>query len=201
MVERLHRTLKQAIRCRDTKWTESLPMVLLRMRVYIKEDLNASCAEMVVEGLKPSLTAPYQRPFEVSSRTDKHFTIKINDRTSTMSIDRLKQAFLLNDTDLTKEPFPGQKSNHPVVLPPRRSKCAMPDTTRRNIRFKPKFGAPRTRFEAVKPSLPALFPSRPRDVTPVSSSSTALLLQLPPAEGVNSDIGPSFFNISPRFWV
>ncbi|GFX31220.1 gag-Pol polyprotein [Trichonephila clavipes] len=47
MVERLHRTLKQAIRCRDTKWTESLPMVLLRMRAYIKEDLNASCTEMV----------------------------------------------------------------------------------------------------------------------------------------------------------
>ncbi|GFV45020.1 hypothetical protein TNCV_2169791 [Trichonephila clavipes] len=32
------------------------------------------------------------------------------------------------------------------------------------------FGAPRTCFGAVRPSLPALFPSRPRDVTPVSSS-------------------------------
>ncbi|GFU04183.1 gag-Pol polyprotein [Trichonephila clavipes] len=52
-----------------------------------------------VEGLKPSLTAPYQGPFEVLSRTDKHFTIKINDRTSTISIDRLKPAFQLNDTD------------------------------------------------------------------------------------------------------
>ncbi|GFR09294.1 uncharacterized protein TNCT_692861 [Trichonephila clavata] len=56
-----------------------------------------------VEGFKPSLTAPYQGPFEVLSRTDKHFTIKINDRTSTIS-DRLKPAFLLNDTDSTKEP-------------------------------------------------------------------------------------------------
>ncbi|GFY38670.1 gag-Pol polyprotein [Trichonephila inaurata madagascariensis] len=62
-----------------------------------------------VEELKPSLTAPYQGPFEVLSRTDKHFTIKINDRTSTISIDRLKPAFLLNDTDSTKEPFPVQK--------------------------------------------------------------------------------------------
>ncbi|GFQ96942.1 WW domain-containing protein [Trichonephila clavata] len=44
MVERLHRTLKQAIRCHDTKWTESLPVVL---RACIKEDLNASCSEMV----------------------------------------------------------------------------------------------------------------------------------------------------------
>ncbi|GFQ73721.1 gag-Pol polyprotein [Trichonephila clavata] len=62
-----------------------------------------------VEGLKPSLTAPYQGPFEVLSRTDKHFTIKINDRTSTISIDRLKPAFLLNDTDSTKEPFQCRK--------------------------------------------------------------------------------------------
>ncbi|GFR15328.1 gag-Pol polyprotein [Trichonephila clavata] len=44
MVERLHRTLKQAIRCHETKWTQSLPVVL---RAFIKEDLNASCAEMV----------------------------------------------------------------------------------------------------------------------------------------------------------
>ncbi|GFQ82979.1 transposon Ty3-I Gag-Pol polyprotein [Trichonephila clavata] len=61
-----------------------------------------------VEGLKPSLTAPYQGPFEVLSRTDKHFIIKINDRSSTISIDRLKPAFLLNDTDWTKEPSPSQ---------------------------------------------------------------------------------------------
>ncbi|GFS64675.1 transposon Ty3-I Gag-Pol polyprotein [Nephila pilipes] len=57
-----------------------------------------------VEGFKPSLTTPYQGPFEVLSRTDKHFTNNINDRTSTISIDRLKPAFLLNDTDSTKVP-------------------------------------------------------------------------------------------------
>ncbi|GFY68495.1 unconventional myosin-Id [Trichonephila inaurata madagascariensis] len=42
MVERLNRTLKQAIRCHNTKWTESLPVVLLGLRACIKEDLNAS---------------------------------------------------------------------------------------------------------------------------------------------------------------
>ncbi|GFR26821.1 unconventional myosin-Vb [Trichonephila clavata] len=92
-----------------------------------------TCSHVVVrvEGLKPSLTAPYQGPFEVLSRTDKHFTIKINDRTSTISIDRLKPAFLLNDTDSTKEPFPVQKSNHPVVLPPRLDQnVPIPATTR-----------------------------------------------------------------------
>ncbi|GFS33027.1 gag-Pol polyprotein [Trichonephila inaurata madagascariensis] len=95
-----------------------------------------------VEGLEPSLTAPYQGPFEVLSRTDKHFTIKINDRTSTISIDRLKPAFLLNDTDSTKEPFPVQKSNHPVVLPPRLDQnVPIPATTRsgRKVRFNLKY--------------------------------------------------------------
>ncbi|GFY71720.1 transposon Tf2-9 polyprotein [Trichonephila inaurata madagascariensis] len=166
MVERLHRNLKQAIRCHDTKWTESLPVVLLGLRACIKEDLNASCAEMVfgktivlpgeffenssqtptdpseVKGLKPSLTALYQGPFEVLSRTDKHFTIKINDKTSTISIDRLKPAFLLIDTDFSKEPFLVQKSNHPVVIPPRLDQnVPISATTRsgRKARFNPKY--------------------------------------------------------------
>ncbi|GFX47372.1 hypothetical protein TNCV_4691771 [Trichonephila clavipes] len=168
MVERLHRTLKQAIRCHDTKWAESLPVVLLGLRACIKEDFNASCAEMPtpaschsstsgfehttlktcshvffrVEGLKPSLIAPYQGPFEVLSRTDKHCTIKINDRTSTISIDRFKPAFLLNDTDSTKKPFPVQKSSHPVVLPPRLDQnVPIPATIRsdRRVRFNLKY--------------------------------------------------------------
>ncbi|GFS44281.1 uncharacterized protein TNIN_485241 [Trichonephila inaurata madagascariensis] len=126
-----------------------------------KGDLNASCSEMVfsivlpgeffepssqtqlippsflkaernIRTLKPTpASPPYQGPFEVLSRTDKHFTIKINDRTSTISIDPLKPAFLLNDTDSTKEPFPVQKSNHPVVLPPRLDQnVPIPVTTR-----------------------------------------------------------------------
>ncbi|GFQ92741.1 gag-Pol polyprotein [Trichonephila clavata] len=167
MVERLHRTFKQAIRCHDTKWTESLPVVLLGLRACIKlretfRTLNpppASCHSSTscfvrtalktfshvfvrVEGLKPSLTAPYLGPFEVLSRTGKHFTIKINDRTSTITIDRLKPAFLLNGTDLTKEPFPVQKSNHPVVLPPILDQnVPIPATTRsgRRVRFNPKY--------------------------------------------------------------
>ncbi|GFV27377.1 hypothetical protein TNCV_3795721 [Trichonephila clavipes] len=61
-----------------------------------------------VEGLKPSFTAPYQGPFEVLSRTDKHFTIKINDRTSTISIDRLKPQ--------TQQKSPSQRRNIAIRL-------------------------------------------------------------------------------------
>ncbi|GFS62127.1 transposon Ty3-I Gag-Pol polyprotein [Trichonephila inaurata madagascariensis] len=65
MVERLHRTLKQAISCHDTKWTESLPVVLLGLRACIKEEINASCAEMV-SGKNIVLPGEF---FEPSSQT------------------------------------------------------------------------------------------------------------------------------------
>ena len=48
MVERLHRQLKAAIKCHDTSnWVEILPIVLLGIRTAIKEDLNATAAEMI----------------------------------------------------------------------------------------------------------------------------------------------------------
>ncbi|XP_050491175.1 uncharacterized protein LOC126873884 [Bombus huntii] len=48
MVERLHRQLKAATKSHDTSnWVEILPIVLLGIRTAIKEDLNATAAEMV----------------------------------------------------------------------------------------------------------------------------------------------------------
>lgn len=48
LVERMHRQLKAALMCHNSKrWTETLPLVLLGMRVSIKEDLGFSPAEMV----------------------------------------------------------------------------------------------------------------------------------------------------------
>lgn len=48
LVERMHRTLKSAIKCHtSTNWTDSLPIVLLGLRTTFKPDLNASAAEMI----------------------------------------------------------------------------------------------------------------------------------------------------------
>lgn len=48
MVERMHRTLKAALKCiPETPWTQALPSVLLGMRTTFKEDLQASPAEML----------------------------------------------------------------------------------------------------------------------------------------------------------
>lgn len=48
MVERLHRQLKDAIRCHQTqRWTQVLPTILLGIRSAWKEDLGATSAELV----------------------------------------------------------------------------------------------------------------------------------------------------------
>lgn len=48
MVENFHRPLKAAIRCHaGMTWLEALPLVLLGLRSAVKEDLNASPAELV----------------------------------------------------------------------------------------------------------------------------------------------------------
>ncbi|XP_075152520.1 uncharacterized protein LOC142226405 [Haematobia irritans] len=48
MVERWHRTLKTSIRSHQTNdWCSILPLVLLGLRASIKEDINASPAEML----------------------------------------------------------------------------------------------------------------------------------------------------------
>ena len=48
LVERLHRPLKAALTANGkTKWTETLPLVLLGLRNTLKEDINATPAQMV----------------------------------------------------------------------------------------------------------------------------------------------------------
>ena len=49
MVERFHRQLKASLRAKttDIRWTESLPLILLSIRTSIKEDLQASVAELL----------------------------------------------------------------------------------------------------------------------------------------------------------
>ena len=49
------------------------------------------------DGVRKPLQPPYNGPFPVISRTDKHFTISLNGRNDTISIDRLKPAHLDND--------------------------------------------------------------------------------------------------------
>ncbi|GBM68676.1 Transposon Ty3-I Gag-Pol polyprotein [Araneus ventricosus] len=48
IVERFHRSLKQSLKCHAfTKWTETIPVVLLGLRMALKEDLQCTSAELV----------------------------------------------------------------------------------------------------------------------------------------------------------
>lgn len=47
LIERFHRTMKAALKCHDTSWTDALPLVLLGIRATFKPDLDASPAEML----------------------------------------------------------------------------------------------------------------------------------------------------------
>ncbi|GBN24462.1 Retrovirus-related Pol polyprotein from transposon opus [Araneus ventricosus] len=48
IVERFHRSLKQSLRCHaSTKWTESIPVVLLGLRTALKEDQQCTSAKLV----------------------------------------------------------------------------------------------------------------------------------------------------------
>lgn len=165
MVERSHRQLKAAIKChQNSRWTESLPTVLLGMRAAWREDLKSTSAELVYgeplrlpgeflkedntsenddttefiknlrsqirqvrptngtrhgesksfvykdlkstdyvfvrhDGPKTCLQQPYDGPFRVVKRKDKTFTIDYNGKETTVSIDRLKPAYIINDEE------------------------------------------------------------------------------------------------------
>ncbi|GBN73262.1 hypothetical protein AVEN_58256-1 [Araneus ventricosus] len=45
-VERMHRPLKQALMCSKQTWFEALPLVLLGLRTVLREDINATAAEL-----------------------------------------------------------------------------------------------------------------------------------------------------------
>ncbi|GFX22111.1 retrovirus-related Pol polyprotein from transposon opus [Trichonephila clavipes] len=108
-VERLHRTLKGAIKAHNNiRWTESLPTVLLGLRAAIRPDISYTIAQMVYE-LK-ALEPPYEGPYTVHKKYDKYFTILIKDKTINISVDRLKPAYLLAVDNQNEQTSVGQKN-------------------------------------------------------------------------------------------
>lgn len=73
-----------------------------------------SCTHVFLrnDGVKRPLQAPYDGPYKVISRTTKTFTLIINGKQSTVSIDRVKPAFCLADN---KPPTSGSEQQ---ITPP-----------------------------------------------------------------------------------
>lgn len=200
MVERLHRTLKAAIKANgEQSWTDILPVVLLGLRTAWKEDLQCSVAEMVYgeplripgEFLKPTnanqmkqpdfvsqlrqhmsylrpqiasrhstgtvfvhddlktsqhvfvrkdalrgaLEPPYTGPYAVLRRTDKTITVNLNRGPVTVSIDRVKPAYIFNDTNFAEDPPNAVIKNHDGQRPVRTTRSG------RTIKFPDYFSA------------------------------------------------------------
>ncbi|XP_037932481.1 rhophilin-2-like [Teleopsis dalmanni] len=67
MVERMHRTLKAALRCHSSNdWTRTLPLILLGLRTTPKEDLGVSSAEMFHDGVMPMIPLGLKETKEIS---------------------------------------------------------------------------------------------------------------------------------------
>ncbi|XP_060665714.1 uncharacterized protein LOC132798002 [Drosophila nasuta] len=159
MIERWHRSLKAALMCdSETPWLKVLPTALLGLRTCIKEDLQASAAEMLygctlhlpndyfadlnspprpaefvsefrtsmqalrpisaahhskpklfihkhihecshvfvrTDAVKQPLQPPYSGPYQVIDKlSDRVFVIRMNGKDTSISVDRLKPAYL-----------------------------------------------------------------------------------------------------------
>ena len=95
---------------RTTQRSSNIPHALLTAtHVFVRHD-----------GVRKPLQPPYDGPFPVIKRTDKHFTIALHNRTDTISIDRLKPAHLDSEisTPNTNTAYSNAQNNQPTPHSP-----------------------------------------------------------------------------------
>ena len=103
---------------------------------YVPNELkNCKFVWLRTDRVRKSLEAPYTGPYMVIDRGDKLFTIRISeDVQRTVSIDRLKPAFIAESSQIKK----------PVISDPNKSKTSLPNTDEidenQNVGFRSKSG-------------------------------------------------------------
>ncbi len=93
-VDRLKSTMSRLTAVPPRKPSQNTPRVPM--------DLS-SCTHVFIrqDGVRRSLQPPYTGPFTVIRRKPKYFTIQVKGQSQSVSIDRLKPAFLLEETPAT----------------------------------------------------------------------------------------------------
>lgn len=125
LIERFHRVLKAAIKCKNgTNWTKELPLILLGLRSTYKEDLQSTTAELVyVKTLRlPSEFFTEQEPLGNETEFVQQFRKTMNSIRPTQTahhvkekpfiqkaLGECKQVFIRNDTVRTplQQPYDG----------------------------------------------------------------------------------------------
>jgi len=69
-----------------------------RKKPFVSADLKVTSHVFIRhDAIKKPLQMPYDGPFKVLSRSDKYFNIDINGKTTNISIDRLKPAYIIDE--------------------------------------------------------------------------------------------------------
>ena len=106
--------------------------------VYLPPDLHSATHVYVRhDGHKPPLTRPYEGPFRVVRRLDKHFTLDVNGKLKEVTVDRLKPAKLTRDHDTMISDSPEDSS-----LPPSSFTAHSPSLLSRDRACSPELTAP-----------------------------------------------------------
>ncbi|XP_076661136.1 uncharacterized protein LOC143365024, partial [Halictus rubicundus] len=96
-------------------------------KIFVFKDLKtASHVFLRVDAAKNALQNPYEGPFPVVSRSDKTYVIFVKGKNTTVSIDRLKPAYIVNDV---------VKDNlKPQLLPVRNEIAVEPESEQAPVR-------------------------------------------------------------------
>ena len=109
------------------------PRATSTRQTHVSNDLT-DCTHVFVrhDAVRKPLQQPYDGPFKVIKRTDKHFTLQLTNRAEVVSIDRLKPAYI--DSSISSD-----STTLPNPLTP--SSSTTPRTTRsgRHIRWPKRF--------------------------------------------------------------
>lgn len=100
-----------------------------QLRPFVHKDLS-SCTHVFVRNdtVRPPLTPPYDGPFEVLKRYDKYFKIQMPKRTTVVTIERLKPAYIYSD-DITSS------SQRPLSSPHTQTYITRSGRVTKRIRF------------------------------------------------------------------